>query len=62
MTLRVLNRSVGHALCTDLDAVSIKRLAWAFGCAKKDSEEESALYRMLITKVESILANREVKP
>lgn len=58
MSVKVLNRNVVHTLCTDLDAVSIKRIAWAFGCAKRDSEEESELYRMLLAKVERIQAQR----
>lgn len=32
--------------------VPIKRLAWAFGCAKKNSDEEAALYRLLVEKIQ----------
>jgi hypothetical protein len=35
---------------------SIKRIAWAFGCAKRDSEEEAKLYRLLLSKVAERLA------
>lgn len=38
--------------------VPIKRIAWAFGCAKKDSIEETALYRLLLAKVEAIREER----
>jgi len=40
------------------ESVSIKRLAWAFGCAKKDSDEERQLYRMLRERFEKLLAER----
>lgn len=33
------------------DGVSIKRIAWAFGCAKKDTEEERALFVVLVKKI-----------
>lgn len=39
---RRISRSV-----LDDENVSVKRLAWAFGCAKKDSVEEVELYRRL---------------
>lgn len=35
-------------------SASIKRIAWAFGCAKKDSEEEARLYRLLKVKLREI--------
>lgn len=35
----------------DLSSLSIKRLAWAFGCARPDSEAESKLYRALVEKI-----------
>jgi hypothetical protein len=41
-------------LTADLDAISIKRLAWAFGCAKKGSDEEVALYRLLVEKMTAL--------
>ena len=37
------------------DAVSTKRMAWAFGCAKKDSDEERALYKVLRARFEKII-------
>ena len=46
------------AIFADPGSVSVKRLAWAFGCAKKDSDEEIALYKALVEKVRSILAER----
>lgn len=39
-------------------SASIKRLAWAFGCARPDSDEEIMLYRAL---VERILKARSVR-
>ena len=42
----------------DPDGASIKRIAWAFGCAKKDSDEETALYRVLRDRMAKVLAER----
>ena len=33
------------------DTASLKRLAWAFGCAKKDSDEERQLRELLLARV-----------
>lgn len=35
---------------TNPDGVSLKRAAWAYGCAKKDSAEEAALLDILLAK------------
>lgn len=41
-----------HTLFTaDLDTVSLKRLAWAYGCARKGSFEERELRRLLVEKI-----------
>lgn len=37
---------------------SVKRLAWAFGCAKRDSDEEIALYRILVDRVRALKVDR----
>jgi hypothetical protein len=37
---------------------SLKRIAWAFGCAKKDSAEETALCALLIERIEQMLKKR----
>lgn len=42
----------------EIGEMSIKRLAWAFGCASPDSETESQLYRALVEKVRGILEAR----
>jgi hypothetical protein len=39
--------------------VSVKRLAWAFGCCKAGSDEEVALYNLLLDKLDSIRKERE---
>lgn len=49
--MKAHSRHTASVLTADLDAVSVKRLAWAFGCAKKDSDEEIALYRLLVEKM-----------
>ena len=41
------------------DGASVKRIAWAFGCAKKDSDEECALYRVLRERMERVIAERD---
>ena len=33
------------------EQASLKRVAWAYGCAKKDSDEESRLLELLIERV-----------
>lgn len=38
-------------LLTNPDGASLKRIAWAFGCAKKDSLEEDALRRLLVQRI-----------
>lgn len=32
---------------------SLKRIAWAYGCSKKDSDEERQLHALLVEKVRS---------
>lgn len=53
---RTESREVADA---DPSTMTIKRLAWAFGCAAKDSELESKLYRALVEKVAAILDARK---
>jgi hypothetical protein len=38
------------SVITNPDAASLKRVAWLYGCAKKDSAEERQLRDILITK------------
>lgn len=45
-------KAIATALNAQLDDISLKRLAWAYGCAKKGSNEESALFARLLAKVE----------
>ncbi len=37
---------------------SLKRLAWAYGCAKKDSEEERQLREALLTKADEMICRQ----
>lgn len=46
------------SILTEPDKVSTKRLAWAFGCAKKDSDEERALYKLLRERMVQLAAER----
>jgi len=41
-----------------LASASIKRIAWAFGCAKKDSDGERELYRLLLERTAELQAER----
>jgi hypothetical protein len=42
------------SILADPASASIKRIAWAFGCSKKDSEEERALYKLLLERTEQL--------
>lgn len=41
-----------------LASASIKRIAWAFGCAKKDSDGERELYQLLLERTAELRAKR----
>jgi hypothetical protein len=49
-TLEAKSRTSAAVLAAP-EAASMRRLAWAFACAKKDSDEEIALFRVLIAQV-----------
>lgn len=38
------------AIFDDPDSVSLKRIAWAYGCARKGSDEEEKLLAVLLEK------------
>ena len=38
----------------DPDQVSLKRVAWAYGCSKKDSDEERELLKILIERMRTL--------
>ena len=48
-------------LIANPDDASLKRIAWAFGCAKRDSEQERVLYRILLERVEQLRREREAR-
>ncbi|MDQ3295087.1 MAG: hypothetical protein M3619_00695 [Myxococcota bacterium] len=52
--MNAFTRQSASILTADLDTVSVKRLAWAFGCAKKNSDEEIAL----VEKIQRDLSSR----
>lgn len=52
MTAPVNQRTVA-AILVNPDACSLKRLAWAFGCAPKGSDEERQLRELLLEKVKA---------
>lgn len=51
-------RQAAMVITKDLDGLTVKRIAWAFGCAKKDSDEEVELYRLLLAKIERLKEQR----
>jgi hypothetical protein len=53
---RSLTHGVSSVFEVPLAKVSLKKIAWAFGCSKKGSEEEQRLRDLLVSKV------REVAP
>lgn len=53
MTALVNQRTVA-AILVNPDACSLKRLAWAFGCAPKGSDEERQLRELLLEKVKQL--------
>ena len=59
--MNVTSHRIASILTADLDDLSVKRIAWAFGCAKKDSDEEIALYKLLLDKLERIRAERSAE-
>ena len=44
--------AAARTLAMDPREVTLKRAAWAYGCAKKDSEEERLLLALLVTVIE----------
>jgi hypothetical protein len=40
------------SIIADPDSASLKRIAWAFGCAKHGSDEEMQLRAILIAKIQ----------
>lgn len=45
-----------RTLTLDPHQVSLKRAAWAYGCAKKGSREEELLLGLLLEKARTVLA------
>lgn len=41
-------------IITNPDSASLKRVAWAYGCAKKGSDEERQLLAVLVEKVRAL--------
>ena len=39
------------SIITNPDGASIKRVAWAYGCARKDSDVEQLLLEILVAKI-----------
>lgn len=56
--MSVVTRASTFAIFQNPDGASIKRIAWAFGCAKKNSDEEIQLYKILLARAAKITAER----
>lgn len=50
------------SVLTNPDAASLKRIAWAFGCAKKGSDEEARLHEILVERVRREDQERRIAP
>lgn len=46
-------KAAAQNIFADPDAASLKRVAWAYGCSRKGSEEEERLLALLRTKLEA---------
>lgn len=46
-----VQRTTSAEVAANTKSMTIKRLAWAFGCAAKDSETELTLYRALVERI-----------
>ncbi len=42
-----------RSIFADPEAASLKRVAWAYGCSKKGSDEEAALLAILLSKAKA---------
>ena len=47
------------SLLASLEGASLKRIAWAFGCAKAGGDVEHALYVMLRDRFAKVIAERD---
>lgn len=54
-----VQRTTSAEVAADPASMTIKRLAWAFGCAAKDSELEIQLYRALVQRITDARKERE---
>lgn len=55
--MNATSKGIANLLCNP-DGATMKRIAWAFGCARKDSDEEAALYKILRERFETIISER----
>jgi hypothetical protein len=55
------SNAAAKTVLADLDPTSLKRLAWAYGCAKKGSAEETQLLDLLVQRIggETAIAERD---
>lgn len=51
--------AAARTLALDARDVSLKRAAWAYGCAKKGSEEERLLLELLLGRADVTLRQRK---
>lgn len=58
---RGLNEGASVAGVLRDSKASLKRIAWAYGCAKKDSPTEDALYTLLLDRVLDALGRRKIE-
>lgn len=53
LTVSGLNAAIANVFVNP-DGASIKKLAWAYGCAKRGSDEERQLLELLVARVRKL--------
>lgn len=51
VTSTLVSSRAALSVIEDPDSCTLKRIAWAFGCARKDSDEERMLHDILVSRV-----------
>jgi len=46
-----MTHAVAAAVLANPDSYSLKRVAWAYGCAKKGSDDEAKLLEVLVARI-----------
>jgi hypothetical protein len=52
--MSVVKTNTVASILSDPDMSSVKRIAWAYGCSKRDSYEERMLYEALVERIRKV--------